>query len=69
MFAEQLQNLPSTQVTLKGSETSVDRVASILQYQAVVLLLLNHLPPVVQSSQKVSKLYMGSCSVVKNSDS
>ncbi len=50
MFAEQLQNLASTQVTLKGSETSVDRVASILQYQAIGLLLLNHLPPVVQSS-------------------
>lgn len=37
------------------------------QYQTIRLLLLNHLPAVVQSSSKVAKLCIGSSSVVKNS--
>lgn len=38
------------------------------QYRAAGLLLLNHLPAVVQGSSKVAKLCIGGGSVVKNSD-
>ena len=43
-------------------------VASAPQYRAICLLLLDHLPAVIQSSSKVAKLCIGSGSVVENND-
>lgn len=68
LIAQQLQNLASTKVTLKQSNLSISGGVCTPCHQAVGLLLLDHLPAVVQSSSKVTKLCMGSSSVVKNSD-
>lgn len=66
MIAQQLQNLASTQITLTSSDTNISEDLCALQYRAVGLLLLDHLPAVVQSSSKVAKLCICSGSIVED---